>query len=84
MSKKEFIEEQKEIIEDPNFIGNSVDGLLSETGENTWGVSLGQELANEFTMKELILFFTQLQTNRKEQIVQKSDHHMIFYAWFDW
>lgn len=41
MSKKEFIEEQKEIIEDPNFIGNSVDGLLSETGENTWDVSLG-------------------------------------------
>lgn len=84
MSKKEIIEELNDIIEDPIFIGNSIDDLFSETGENTWGVSMGQELANEFTMEELVLFFTQVQTNRKEQIVQKSDHSMIFYAWFDW
>lgn len=84
MSKKEFIEELNEIIEDPIFIGNSIEDLFSETGENTWGVSMGQELANEFTMEELVSFFTQVQTNRKEQIVQNSDHPMIFYAWFDW
>lgn len=84
MSKKDFIEELNEIIEDPIFIGNSIDDLFSETGENTWGVSMGQELANEFTIEELVLFFTQVQTNRKEQIVQTSDHPMIFYAWFDW
>lgn len=84
MSKKEFIEELNEIIEDPIFIGSSIDDLFSETGENTWGVSMGQELANEFTREELVLFFTQVQTNRKEQIVQNSDHPMIFYAWFDW
>lgn len=84
MSKKEFIEELNEIIEDPIFIGNSIDDLFSETGENTWGVSMGQELANEITMEELVLFFTQVQTNRKEQIAQISDHPMIFYAWFDW
>lgn len=77
MSKKEF-------IEDPIFIGNSIEDLFSETGENTWSVSMGQELANEFTIEELVLFFTQVQTNRKEQLVQTSDHPMIFYAWFDW
>lgn len=84
MSKKEFMEELKEIIEDPLFIGNSIEELDDETAENTWSVSMGQELANEFTMEELVSFFTQVQTNRKKQIVGTSDHPMIFYAWFDW
>lgn len=84
MSKKEFMEELKEIIEDPMFIGNSIEDLDKETAENTWSVSMGQELANAFTMEELVSFFTQVQTNRKEQIVQTSNHSMIFYVWFDW
>lgn len=84
MSKKEFIEELNEIIKDPIFIGNSIEDLFSETGENTWSVSMGQALVDEFTKEELVLFFTQVQTNRKEQIVQTSDHPIIFYAWFDW
>lgn len=84
MSKKEFVEELNEIIEDPIFIGNSIEELFNETRENTWSVSMGQELANEFTIEEMVSFFTQVQTNRKEQIVQNSDHPMIFYAWFDW
>lgn len=84
MNKNEFMEELKEIVEDPLFIGNSIEDLADEAAENTWSISMGQELANDFTMEELVSFFTQVQTNRKEQIVHTSDHPMIFYAWFDW
>lgn len=84
MSKKEFIEELKEIVEDPLFIRKTIKDLQYETAENTWSVSMNQELANEFTVEELVSFFSQVKSNRKEQIVENSEHPMIFYAWFDW
>lgn len=83
MSKNDFLKELDEIIGDRIFIGNSIDDLDNEISQNNWSISIEQELANEFTTEDLISFFIQVQNNRKEQIVQNSDHNMIFYVWFD-
>lgn len=84
MRKEDFLKELDEIIDDRLFIGNSIDDLNDEISQNTWSISMGQELAHEFTTEDLISFFNQVQNNRKEQIVKNSDHNMIFYVWFDW
>ena len=84
MSKEDFLKELDEIIEDRLYIGDSIDDLNDEVSQNTWSISMGQELANELTTEDLKLFFNQFQNNRKEQILKNSDHNMIFYVWFDW
>ena len=84
MSKEDFLKELDEIIEDRLFIGDSIDDLDNEISQNTWSISMGKELANEFTTEDLKSFFNQVQNNRKEQILKNSDHNMIFYVWFDW
>lgn len=84
MNKEDFLKELDEIIEDRLFIGDSIDDLDNEISQNTWSISMGKELANEFTTEDLKSFFNQVQNNRKEQILKNSDHNMIFYVWFDW
>ncbi|MGE8035515.1 hypothetical protein [Lysinibacillus sp. NPDC093692] len=84
MNKEAFLKELDEIIQDELFIGNSVDDLDDETLLDNWSISMGQELVSKFTTEDLITFFHQVQNNRKEQIVNTSDHNMIFYVWFDW
>ncbi len=84
MRKEDFLKELDEIIEDKLFIGDSMDDLDNEISQNTWSISMSQELANEFTTEDLKSFFNHVQNNRKEQILKYSDHNMIFYVWFDW
>jgi hypothetical protein len=84
MKKEDFLKELDEIIDDKLFIGSSIDDLNNEVSQNTWSISIGQELEKEFITEDLILFFNKVQKNRKEQIVKDSNHNMIFYVWFEW
>jgi hypothetical protein len=53
MGKEEFLKESVEIIEDRVFIGNFVDDLNNKISQNTWSISMEQELTNEFTVEDL-------------------------------
>ncbi|WP_337099145.1 hypothetical protein [Paenibacillus sp. YIM B09110] len=85
MNKKEFLKELDEIIEDIMFIGNDIDDLEKEISQNTWSISMSQQLANEFAYGEIRTFIGNVITNRVEQMTKADcNHGMLFYVWFDW
>ncbi len=83
MTKEAFLKELDEIVQDTLFMGHSVDDFNEEISQNHWSVSAEQKLVKQLTMEDLLTFFRQVQTNRKEQIVRNGGHDMIFYVWFD-
>ncbi|KRE50589.1 hypothetical protein [Paenibacillus sp. Soil522] len=85
MNKEEFLKELDEIVEDKMFIGNGIEDLEEEISQNTWSISMSQQLANEFTVIEMRNFFCKVISNRGEQIGKSNcKNGMIFYVWFDW
>ncbi|MGO4695224.1 hypothetical protein AB4Z50_13195 [Paenibacillus sp. 2TAB26] len=84
MNKEVFLKELDEIVEDKMFIGNDIDDLEEEISQNTWSISMSQQLASEFTVGEIGNFFCNVITNRTEQMTKADCNRMLFYVWFDW
>ncbi|WP_202915356.1 hypothetical protein [Paenibacillus paridis] len=84
MNKEEYLRELDEIIEDKMFIGNDINDLETESSQNTWSISMSQQLASEFTVWEIRNFFKNVITNKAEQLTKANcNHGMLFYVWFD-
>ncbi|WP_199718865.1 hypothetical protein, partial [Halorubrum sp. Atlit-9R] len=67
------------------FIGRKIDDLERETTQNTWSISMSQQLVEEFKIEDLRDFFYKVIMNRSEQIgMSDSKNGMFFYIWFDY
>jgi hypothetical protein len=70
MNKKEFLKELDEIVEARMFIGNDIDDLEKEISQNTWSISMSQQLASEFRVGEIRNFICNVITDRTEQMTK--------------
>lgn len=80
MDKYEFFQDLEEIVTDPIFIGN----LNEEIENNTWSISISNELAVEIMVDDFKIFFDRVVANRKKQVENSNSPKMLFYVWFDW
>ena len=83
MDKNEFFHDLEEIVVDPLFIGDSKDDIDQEILNNTWSISVSNELSIQLSVKDFIDFFGEVISNRNKQI-KISNKGMLFYVWFDW
>lgn len=83
MDKNEFFEDLEEIVVDPLFIGDSEDDIDQEIANNTWLISVSNDLGAQLSVKDFIDFFDKVISNRRKQI-NISNKGMLFYVWFDW
>ncbi|WP_205439647.1 hypothetical protein [Peribacillus alkalitolerans] len=85
MNKIEFFQDLEEIVVDPLFIGESEEDIDQEIANNTWSISISNELAVELSLKDFMDFFEKVISNRRNQITNsKNRRGMLFYVWFDW
>jgi hypothetical protein len=83
MDKNEFFRDLEEIVVDHLFIGDSEDDINQEIANNTWSISVSNELGNKLSVKDFIIFFEEVISHRRKQI-KISKKSMLFYVWFDW
>jgi hypothetical protein len=84
MDKIEFFQDLEEIVVDPLVIGDSEEDLDKEIANNTWSISISNELATELSVKDFMGFFEKVISNRREQIKSSNNQiGMLFYVWFD-
>lgn len=83
MDKNEFFQDLEEIVVDPLFIGNSIEDIDQEISNNTWSISVSNELSIELSVKDFKDFFKEVISDRSKQI-KNSNKGMLFYVWFDW
>jgi hypothetical protein len=83
MDKEEFFQDLEEIVVDPMFIGDSEDAIDQEIANNTWSISVSNELVTQLSVKDFIVFFGEVISNRRKQI-NFCNKDMLFYVWFDW
>ncbi len=68
---------------DPLFIGNSKEDIDQEISNNTWSISVSNEMNIKLSVKDFKDFFREVISNRSKQI-KMSNKGMLFYVWFDW
>jgi hypothetical protein len=83
MDKNEFFRDLEEIVVDHLFTGDSEDDINQEIANNTWSISVSNELGTQLSVKDFINFFGEVISNRRKQI-KISKKSMLFYVWFDW
>lgn len=83
MDKNEFFQDLEEIVVDPLFIGNSKEDIDQEISNNTWSISVSNEMNIKLSVKDFKDFFREVISNRSKQI-KMSNKGMLFYVWFDW
>ncbi|WP_246277400.1 hypothetical protein [Neobacillus endophyticus] len=57
MDKNEFFQDLEEIVVDPLIIGDSEDDIDQEKVNNTWSISISNELSTQLSVKDFIDFF---------------------------
>ncbi|MBD7943959.1 hypothetical protein H9650_07480 [Psychrobacillus sp. Sa2BUA9] len=65
------------------FIGNSKEDIDQEISNNTWSISVSNEMNIKLSVKDFKDFFREVISNRSKQI-KMSNKGMLFYVWFDW
>lgn len=83
MDKNEFFQDLEEIVVDTLFIGESENDIDQEIANNTWSISISNELGTQLSVMDFMNFFGEVITNRRKQI-KISNKGMLFYVWFDW
>jgi hypothetical protein len=84
MNKQEFFNDLQEIITDIVYIAPKVEDIDEEIMNNSWSISVTQELCKELKEDDLRTFFDSVINNRREQVKNsKYNHGMIFYLWFE-
>ena len=82
MDKNEFFQDLEEIVVDSLFIGDSKDNIDQEISNNTWSISVSNDLSIQMSVKDFKDFFGEVISNRSKQI-KISKKNMLFYVWFD-
>lgn len=85
MDNIEFFQGLEEIVVDPLYIGDSEADIDQEIANNTWSISISNQLGAQLSVKDFIDFFEKVISNRCDQIKHSYNNTgMIFYVWFDW
>lgn len=85
MDKIKFFQDLEEIVVDPLFIGDNEEDIDQEIANNSWSMSISNELGTQLTVKDFIDFFEKVIFNRRKQIkISNNCTGMLFYVWFDW
>jgi hypothetical protein len=81
----EFFQDLEDIVVDPLYIGDSEEEIDQEIANNSWSISISNELGTQLTVKAFIHFFDKVMSNRRKQIKISNNHTgILFYVWFDW
>lgn len=84
MNKIEFFNDLEEIVTDKLLISDDIHDLYKETENNTWSISISEDLALKITVEDFMNFFDKVIFNRQKQIRgSNGQNEMFFYAWFD-
>lgn len=60
MDKNEFFQDLEEIVVDPLFIGNSKEDIDQEISNNTWSISVSNEMNIKLSVKDFKDFLERL------------------------